>query len=429
MVRWQMLTQRHPWLTAGMLALLGLCGCGVRCPRESVYREPAAWIATHALASETVALPESAAACFGDSPVIPVPPQADASDLLSLLDDRRPDYLVAGNDIVWGSLRGQPWFNERYQPVANWRYVYPMAVDLTLFAYTPSPFDLGAELPAPGGFVSSAVVLKGYRLSSFTATPGVPLYLTLLWDDVIGQEYFRLTVSVRLVAKDTGRVWHISQSRFEPSGLTFGGDSRLAQRNVLAPPDDFPQGAYDLRVSLQEESGRPVPVLGSDGKSWEDLLLATVAHPRDVDQMPIRMEYDVDYRLGGPEGMIRLAGFDAPLRTRPGDDVRVALLWMASEEIPESYRVFVHILTLDDTLVTQSDGIPVYGFYPTPDWHPGDYVRDEHPLTLPEGLPRGDYALTVGLYHAVSGARLPVYDVSGTRLPHDRVLLHQLAVR
>jgi len=424
-----MLTRRHPWLTASILALLGLCGCGERCPRDSVYRGPAAWLATHALAAETVALPESAVACLGDSPAIPVPPEADAVELLSLLDDRRPEYLVAGNDVVWGSLRGQPWFNERYRSVAEWRYVYPIAVDLTLFAYTPSPFDLGTVVPAPGEFVSNAVVLRSYRLSSSTVTPDVPLYLTLLWDDVTGQDYSRLTASVRLVAEDTGRVWHISQSGFEPSGLTFGADSRLAQRFTVTPPDDFPQGAYDLRLTLQEESGRLVPVLGSDGETREDLLLATVAHPRDVDQMPIRMDYDVDYRLGDPGGQIRLAGFDAPLRTRPGDDVRVALLWTASEEIQESYRVFVHILTADDTLVTQSDGIPVYGFYPTPDWHPGDFVRDEHLLTLPEALPRGDYALAVGLYHAVSGARLPVYDAAGTRLPHDRVLLHQLSVR
>ena len=428
MVRWKMLTGCDLLLAAGM-ALLGLCSCGQPCPRDSVYREPAAWLAAHALAAETVALPESAAACFGGSPTIPVPPEADASDLLSLLDDHRADYLVAGNDIVWESLRGQPWFNERYWPVADWRHVYPVAVDLTLFAYTPSPFDLGADVPAPGEFVSNAVVLRSYRLSSFTATPGVPLYLTLLWDDVTGEDYARLTASVRLVAEDAGRVWHVSEGGFEPSGLTFGGDSRLAQRYVVTPPDDFPQGAYDLRVSLQEATGRSVPVLGRDGENREDLLLATVAHPRDVDQMPIRMDYDIDYRLGGPEGMIRLVGFDAPLRTRPGDDVRVALLWTASEEIPESYRVFVHLLAGHDTLVTQSDGIPVYGFYPTPDWHPGDFVRDEHPLTLPEGLPRGDYTLAVGLYHAASGARLPVYDAAGTRLPYDRVLLHQLAVR
>ena len=104
MVRWKMLTRRNLWLMAG-LALLGLCGCGGPCPRDSVYREPATWLATHALASETVALPESAAACFGDSAAIQVPPQADAVDLLSLLDDRRPDYLVAGNDVVWESIR------------------------------------------------------------------------------------------------------------------------------------------------------------------------------------------------------------------------------------------------------------------------------------------------------------------------------------
>jgi len=222
MVRWKMLTRRNLWLMAG-IALLGLCGCGEPCSRDSVYREPAAWLVTHALAAETVALPESAAGCFGDLPAIPVPPQADAVDLLSLLDDRRPDYLVAGNDIVWESIRGQPWFNERYQPVADWRYVYPIAVDLTLFAYTPSPFDLGTDMPAPGEFAGSAVVLSGYRLSSFTATPDVPLYLTLLWDDVTGQDYAGLTASLRLVAEDGGRVWHISQSSFEPSGLTFGG--------------------------------------------------------------------------------------------------------------------------------------------------------------------------------------------------------------
>ncbi len=424
---WTMRTPLGCFLLAGIV-LLGLCsGCG-RCPWDSAYLDLSAWLATYALPSEVIALAESDVACLDGRSTLAIPSGVDAFELLALLDAHRPDYIVGREGLVWDGLRGQPWFYERYEPVAVSRRVYPTAVALTLFAYSPSPFDRGANSPAPGEFATDAVVLRGYRLSSTTLTPGLPLYVTMLWDDVPGRDYSGLRATLRLVAESDNREWYRSQASFQPSGLIWD-DARLAQRYVVTIPDDLPQADYALRIGLTEQSGRPVPVLGDGDVADQELLLAEVAHPPDVARAPTPTEFAVDYRLDTAQGPIKLVGFDAPSRVQPGEDVRVTLLWTAVGEIADNYKVFIHVLRKDGTLAAQSDGFPVFGFYPTTRWQPGDFIRDEHLIAPVEDLARGDYTLVVGLYIEESATRSPVYDGDGARVPDDRIVLHEFAVR
>ena len=161
----------------------------------------------------------------------------------------------------------------------------------------------------------------------------------------------------------------------------------------------------------------------------QELLLAEVAHPPDVARAPTPTEFAADYRLDTAQGPIKLVGFDAPSRVQPGEDVRVTLLWTTVGEIADNYKVFIHVLRKDGTLAAQSDGFPVFGFYPTARWQPGDFIRDEHLIAPVEDLARGDYTLVVGLYIEESATRSPVYDGDGARVPDDRIVLHEFAVR
>ena len=88
----------------------------------------------------------------------------------------------------------------------------------------------------------------------------------------------------------------------------------------------------------------------------------------------------------------------------------VTLAWEALQASAVSYRVFVHLLAADGRIVAQSDGEPANWQYPTTAWLPGDFILDAHSLTLPPGLPSGDYGLIAGLYEPVSGARLESAD-------------------
>jgi len=73
--------------------------------------------------------------------------------------------------------------------------------------------------------------------------------------------------------------------------------------------------------------------------------------------------------------------------------------------------------------VAQADAPARADDYPTDVWQPGDVVTQTLTLTLPD-LP-GRYRLVVGLYHAESGARLPLADGDSLTLAQFDVGEHE----
>jgi len=82
---------------------------------------------------------------------------------------------------------------------------------------------------------------------------------------------------------------------------------------------------------------------------------------------------------------------------------RVTLYWQAVSPVDRDYSVFVHASDRDtidgpDAIVGQADSsAPVYGWYPTSRWSPGEIVRADHVLqTSPDRLAK---IVSVGLYY------------------------------
>jgi len=98
--------------------------------------------------------------------------------------------------------------------------------------------------------------------------------------------------------------------------------------------------------------------------------------------------------------------------TIPGDGlVTLQLHWYSREAIDVDYTVFVHY-ERDGQIITQADGPPAMGYYPTSDWRRHDQILDRRWLDVPERL-EGD-RVWVGMYVWQTGQRLPV---SGARVP------------
>jgi hypothetical protein len=91
---------------------------------------------------------------------------------------------------------------------------------------------------------------------------------------------------------------------------------------------------------------------------------------------------------------------------RPAGRLDVKLAWRSEVETAHSYRVFLHLLGPEGSVVVQSDGEPANWTRPTSGWLPGGIVLDERPLILPAELAPGEYRLVAGLYEAETGARL-----------------------
>jgi hypothetical protein len=86
----------------------------------------------------------------------------------------------------------------------------------------------------------------------------------------------------------------------------------------------------------------------------------------------------------------------------------VTLLWQSLAQVEENYQVFVHLLDAEGNKIAQADGQPVQWLRPTSTWQPGERIADRYGLLLPDTLPGGEYSIVVGLYHPVTGQRLPV---------------------
>ena len=417
----------HPASCLLLVVILAACYAPSAAPSPNAVL----WLDAHALLVERVGV--VGMADFGEREVVRLPGGADALALLATLDAARPDYVLAGKGVAWDGVRAQPWFIARYHPVAVWR---DALATQTLFAYTPSPFDAGERISVTARFATEAVVLRAYRLSQTRIMPGEPLYLTLYWDEAdaptVTADFGDLMSEVQLIAAHSSEVWAHARARLQPTGLTWDSAARLAAVYTLALPSDLPVGEYVLSVNLTTRNGAPVLTTegahqSAAGQNTARLPLTSLTHPPTLSRAPLTMDYAASaedvmhYALGDA---ITLLGYDAPTRTAPGYNARVSLYWHTETSLPVNYKVFVHIVSAAGAVVAQDDAVPVQWTYPTTAWQPGDYVRDDHTISLPHDLPRGDYVISVGMYDAATGDRLPVTDAADAR-----VLLGMLRVR
>ena len=109
---------------------------------------------------------------------------------------------------------------------------------------------------------------------------------------------------------------------------------------------------------------------------------------------------------------LTLLGFSTPDIVQTGQKIRVDLYWKAQQELDTNWQVFVHLLSNETSVLTQSDKLNP-GDFPTRQWPTDKYVRDPHWLTIPDDLPPGEYRLTAGIWSLETGQRLPVNDPAG----------------
>ncbi len=174
-------------------------------------------------------------------------------------------------------------------------------------------------------------------------------------------------------------------------------------------PASLPDGAYPLRMQVWREEH---PLAWERGVGWlsiptrQAMDLGTIRVEGRSHQMePLPVPRLAEASFGD---VARLLGFGLePAVGRPGQTLRVTLVWQALAETSTSYTVFIHLLNREGQTVVQHDSLPGGGAFPTTGWLPGEYLVDHHTLDLPDDLPEAVYTLAVGLYDPVTGDRLP----------------------
>lgn len=310
------------------------------------------------------------------------------------------------------------WFAFAYLPALG---ALAIATPLVLFPRINAPLIPArlARSPAELGQSTVADFANGVSLISVDGLSGNlqpgqsrPLLLHVVTRHPPGADF---TISTQLVDQSGDRV---SGSDFIPYAKVF--PPRLWETGELVNvpvdlpvPADLRPGQYAVRVVLYLHLGsetQPLPVLRQPAtQTWVQVGSWRIL-PRVEDVAsyhPDNVRFGDDLTLVGD----RLSG-DAP-------DLTVSLLWETRALIARRLVVSVQAFDAAGKLLAQHDGEPVGGRLPTPNWRPGDRIRDDHLVHLPPGL-RFARVLVV-VYDRQTSQRLPV--VGPGALPDNAVQL------
>jgi hypothetical protein len=308
-------------------------------------------------------------------------------------------------------------------------YARPPLVDVSAIppAAQHSPIAFGQ--PDSGGRIR----LLGVSVDPTDATPGETVRLTFYWqamepitrDTLLNVRLFGHDLAL-LVNEDTYPGW----GSYPPSLWPVGPVVVDRYRFQLPAHVDAPT-LVRVDVGFAERwTGDRWPAVDAQGQQLGDpvavaaIRLHNATAGAELVGEPVAWLADgiilLNSQLVGAQP--GKAGMDK-LSLVAGDDVVVALEWTAEQAPSRDYTVFVHLLNHQGEIVTQADGPPRSGDFPTSAWRPGDRVPDRRLLTIPPNTPAGDYNLAAGMYEPDTLDRLPARDSANEPWPENAVRL------
>jgi hypothetical protein len=237
------------------------------------------------------------------------------------------------------------------------------------------------------------VALLGFSLDRDTGVPGDLVAVRWVWEAVATPET-ALTPTLSLVGPEGElfRAWSLpAAANWWPTDRWAVGE-RWAGQHVVRLPRDLESGDYAMRVDMpgcDMAVGRATFEVAAPARTWSVPDALKAAAVRFGDQ-------------------VLLAGYGIePTEPSGGETVVVTLAWQAVAPMDTAYRIFVHLIDGNGTLVAQDDGEPAGWTRPTTGWLEGEVVVEQRRLPLPS-TPQ-NYMVHVGVY-APDGTRLWVAD-------------------
>jgi len=286
-------------------------------------------------------------------------------------------------------LLGKPWERTSSHRSTGKRlviyYLLPITALFVVLQLFPAPsptintltwdFDQQAFLHHnPDGVrFGGAAVMESYQFSDSQW----PLQATINWGQVNRSD---LVVELALVhpAEPVERMEYTVVSEAQP---LQGGATSF----VLPAPQNAPPGPLLPRVKVFDSAGNLVPALTSSGNTRGDLYLRPI--------------WNLPAESWNGEG-VQLLNVEAEHLS--AESLGVTLHWGVGEFMLANYKLALRLYDLAGRPWAELDTQPSYGFYPSSVWQPGAFFSEHYALTVPYGLPPGDYQLTVSLYDAVS---------------------------
>ncbi len=207
----------------------------------------------------------------------------------------------------------------------------------------------------------------------------------------------------------------------------------------------FPQGQTDLTLINPALDDHPAPL---DSHLIEDLFPVVEPLPTGSDvysathlvsalntRLITLTQAEVSWPSGTPisrsavlpiafADQLELIGYEVrkPI-VEAGKNIRLTTYWRATDRGVEPLSFFVHVLDKQGNLATQWDGYNYSPYY----MQSGDIIAQVHFIPIPANFVEGTYRLQLGLYHSLTGERMPIM-IAGQAIA-DRVVLQSIEVR
>jgi hypothetical protein len=348
--------------------------------------------------------------------------------LFAFVTPRRPAWVVSATAVVAIGMAALAVY--ALVGVLIPAFARPRPLSDSAIATIPNATDVEFGL-ATGIGHSGVARLLGYQVTPDTVIPGDVVEVTVYWQTLARTEQ-NYVVFVHLLS-DGGqttslgtmvaqRDTHPGLGRYpttawEP-GVVFADTYRLHIPEAAYTPD-----ACYVQVGLYLPGGPrlttpdEVALLPSEESGRDALRLANVEiqpWPGEFPN-PINANFDdqaalVGYTLG-------------PRVARPGETIRLTLYWRILAPIKTDYRIFAHVLGVENQVWANSDILPTI---PTSQWQPGQVVTDIHDLNIGLTTPPDFYDIEVGMYEP-GVRRLSVIAEDGSWLG-KRILLSKIRV-
>ena len=116
---------------------------------------------------------------------------------------------------------------------------------------------------------------------------------------------------------------------------------------------------------------------------------------------------------------------DRPMVVKAGASIDFQTRWLAHDPIGTPRRIFAHLVDpITNKIVAQHDGLDA----PPRFWLAGDWIAQQHVLSVPDDTPAGRYELQLGLYDPSTGQRVLQTDYQHTQPPSDYIILGTIEV-
>lgn len=112
---------------------------------------------------------------------------------------------------------------------------------------------------------------------------------------------------------------------------------------------------------------------------------------------------------------------------REPEQVRLILTWRSLAPAQPHDTIFTHLGLVGVPPIAQADGATWLDMLPLTAWKPGDTIREQRIIPLPQTIPPGEYAIRVGVYNWLTGERLPATTPQDEPLPDNGFTVGHLA--